>query len=139
MTRQALGLAALAVALAVAPSRADPAAADLWIGLPGVEDGFLLDTNTGRLWMTGACLRSLEPAVNTGEVWTSRTVSLVSVGRALDTVDQTFALDVRPTRPQITVINPDRGGAHSFDAQLVTSCPSSAACRARAQQPACAD
>ncbi len=139
MVGKALGVAAVAAILGAGPLHADPAQADLWIGLPGGVDGFLLETSTGNLWMTGACLQQLEPATNTGETWTSRTVKLVSVGRALDTLDQTFALDVRPDRPQITVINPDRGGAFSFGAQLETACRASTACQALAQQPRCAD
>ncbi len=139
MVGKALGVAAMAAILGMGPLHADPARADLWIGLPGGVDGFLLDTSTGNLWMTGACLLQLEPAANTGETWTSRTVKLVSVGRALDTLDQTFTLDVRPARPQVTVMNPDRGGAFSFDAQLETSCQASSACLALTQQPRCAD
>jgi hypothetical protein len=139
MDTKPLGLAALAVALACAPAAAGPADADLWIGLPASENGFLLDTSTGDAWMTGACLKPLERATRTGSVWVSRTVEFVSIGRAMTALDQTFGLDVNPAAPQITVLNPDRGGAHVLAAELEPACAASALCQARAAQPACPD
>ena len=139
MVGKAFGLAALAAALACAPASAGPGEADLWIGLPGTENGFLLDTSSGEVWMTGICLKSLDPAMQTGTVWVSRTVEFVSVGRAMTTLDQTFALDVNPLAPQITVLNPERGGATVIAAAVEPACRASATCSAYAAQPACQD
>lgn len=136
----AFGLAAIAACLMVGPAQAGPEKADLWIGLEGSSDGFLLDTQTGDLWMTGVCLKPLKRAKREGEIWTSRTAEMVSVGRAMVLLDQTFTLNTQPEAPQFTVENPQRGGgAHVFPAVLDTDCATSDACKAFSQQELCDD
>lgn len=139
MVRSALGVAALAVALAAGPANAGPSEADLWIGFDGSSNGFLLNTENGDLWMTGICLKPLETAINTGDVWVSRTAELVSVGRAMAMLDQTFTLDLVSPTPQITVSNSNRGGLQTFDAVVEPACQASTTCRALTLQPVCED
>ena len=115
------GLAAFAVAQMQA-AYADLQASDLWIGLSDNKSGFLLDEDTGDLWMTGPCLKPLEPAIKSGSVWVSHTVELVSIGRGLATLDQRFELDLAETTPQITVTSNGRGGAQSFTAEIDRNC-----------------
>lgn len=136
MKRVISGLTVLAAAMSL-PAAAGPQDADLWIGLEQSDDGFLLDQTTGDLWMTGICLKQLQPATNTGDVWTSRTAELVSVGRMQTMLDQTFTLDLTASAPQVTVLNADRGGAQSFPAVIIADCDADAACRKRMEQPAC--
>ena len=110
MTATSVGLASLALLSA----SAEPADAGIWIGLEDSRDGFLLDEDTGQLWMTGACLRALEPASREGPGWVSRTSEMVSVGRMMAVLDQTFRLETDPVSPRITVYNPTRGGRQEF-------------------------
>lgn len=138
MERVASGLAAIAVAFASGPAFAGPFEADLWIGVEGGNDGFLIETETGGLWMTGVCLKPLEKAEKTGTVWESRTAEIVSVGRAMAMLDQTFSLDVNPAQPTISVFNPNRGGPQSFPAVLRTDCVAGG-CADLARQPVCED
>ena len=114
MKRVFEGLAVTAAVLA-APAQAGPLDADLWIGLAGAEDGFLIDEETGEAWLTGQCLKPIAKAVKSGNVWTSHTVELVSVGRAKALLDQTFTLDVTAGAPSIAVLNADRGGERCFE------------------------
>lgn len=137
MNKAAFGLAALAVSLVAGPAMAGPESADLWVGLDGSADGFLLDTTTGDLWMTGVCLKPLKRATNVGDIWTSRTAEMVSVGRAMVLLDQTFTIDVNAILPSFSVENPRRGGGHEFPAVLDTDCETSEACAAYREQEIC--
>ncbi len=131
------GLIALAVAQSVA-AYAGPADSDLWIGFDNSENGFLLDEDTGQTWMTGTCLKALAKAERSGDVWTSHTVELVSVGRAMALLDQTFQLDLTPGGEAIEVTSQGRGGAQSFPAIVDRDCASGGQCaRLIATQAAC--
>lgn len=89
--------------------------------------------------MTGVCLKPLSKAEKTGTVWRSRTAEVVSVGRAMAMLDQTFALDVNPVAPTISVSNPVRGGIQTFPAVLRANCADTGACAPLASQPVCED
>lgn len=117
------GLAALAVAQSVT-AYAGPADSDLWIGFENSENGFLLDEDTGQAWMTGTCLKPLAQAARVGDVWTSHTVELVSVGRAMALLDQTFKLDLTPGGEAVRVTSQGRGGEQSFAAIVDRDCAS---------------
>lgn len=134
MTGAAAGLASLVLLTA----SGEPADADLWIGLAGSQDGFLLDEATGEVWMTGACLRRLEPAHREGSAWVSRTREFVSVGRMTARLDQTFRLETHPQAPQISVYNPDRGGEQAFSDVELIACDTGA-CDRFGASPRCAD
>lgn len=121
------GLSALAVAHA-GLAYADPQDSDIWIGLSDTESGFLLDEDTGQVWMTGPCLKALEPAVRTGSAWVSHTVELVSVGRAMALLDQRFELETHEAAPQITVTSNGRGGTQSFPASIDRNCAADGKC-----------
>ncbi|MEM6554594.1 MAG: hypothetical protein AAF642_01885 [Pseudomonadota bacterium] len=133
------GLAVLAVAqtgMAYASSQDS----DVWIGLSDNKSGFLLDEETGRVWMTGPCLKSIEPATQSGSVWTSHTVELVSIGRGLATLDQRFELETRDAAPSITVLSNGRGGVQQFDAQINRECRAGGICAELiATQTVCSD
>lgn len=133
------GLSAFAVAqmgMAFASSHDS----DVWIGLSDNLSGFLLDEDTGRVWMTGPCLKSLEPATQSGAVWTSHTVELVSIGRGLATLDQRFELNTSLSAPSITVLSNGRGGVQRFAAQVDRDCQAGGLCADLiATQPICAD
>ncbi len=133
------GLTALAVAqtgLAYASAHDS----DVWIGLPDNKSGFLLDEDTGRIWMTGPCLKDLEPATNSGPLWTSHTVELVSIGRGLATLDQRFELDTREGSASITVLSNGRGGVQTFAARTDRNCQSGGICAELiSTQSVCAD
>ncbi|MEO0549406.1 MAG: hypothetical protein AAFZ91_05760 [Pseudomonadota bacterium] len=123
------GLAALAVSQSVM-AHAKPTNADIWIGFDNSDDGFLLDTQTGEAWMTGVCLKPLAPATQSGDLWTTHNVELVSVGRGMALLEQTFALDLTPSAPQITVNSTGRGGMQTFYAVLDANCADSGLCDA---------
>lgn len=111
---------------------------DLWIGFSDSDTGFLLDEDTGNVWMTGPCLKQLEPATNTGHGWVSHTIELVSIGRAMATLDQRFELDLKSAAPRITVTSNGRGGTQSFAASIDRNCRSGGQCsRLIATQQAC--
>ena len=133
------GLAVFAVAqtgMACASSQDS----DIWVGLDDNRSGFLLDEDTGRVWMTGPCLKKLEPAIKSGTVWTSHTVELVSVGRGLATLDQRFELDIRDTGASITVVSNGRGGVQRFDALIDRECRAGGICAELiATQTVCSD
>ncbi len=116
-----IGLSALAVAHAGA-AHAGLQDSDLWIGFSDSDNGFLLDEDTGDVWMTGPCLKSLQTATNIGSTWVSHTIELVSIGRSMVTLDQRFELNTSATAPQITVISNGRGGAQSFAVSLDRNC-----------------
>lgn len=101
---------------------------DLWIGFSDSDNGFLLDEDTGDVWMTGPCLKTLEPAINTGSSWVSHTVELVSIGRAMATLDQRFELVLNPAAPRIVVTSNGRGGSQSFTASIDRNCESGGQC-----------
>lgn len=133
------GLAALAVAQS-ATAYAGPTSADIWIGFQNSDDGFLLDTDTGDAWMTGVCLKQLAPATQSGSVWTSHNAELVSIGRNLALLDQTFELDLTAGGPRISVDSAGRGGVQSFAAVTDTQCSSGGICAALiAGQTPCED
>lgn len=121
------GLAAMAVVHAGA-AHAGLQDTDLWIGFSHSNDGFLLDQETGEVWMTGPCLKALSRATRSGSRWVSHTVELVSVGRAMATLDQRFELDINDAAPHITVISNGRGGAQSFPASLDRACQTGGHC-----------
>lgn len=133
------GLAALAVAqtgMAYASSQDS----DVWIGFSDNVSGFLLDEDSGRVWMTGPCLKPLEPATQSGSVWTSHTVELVSIGRGLATLDQRFELEIRNDGASITVVSNGRGGVQRFDAKIDRDCRSGGICaQLIATQSVCSD
>ncbi len=139
MVGQRFALAAAAVMAHTLSAWAGPAQADLWIGLPGRDDGFLIDSQTGELWMTGSCLKPLARAEQRGSSWVSRTAGMVSVGRAMVHLDQTFTLDLTPGASSIRIDNPERGGSHVLPSVTIPDCRAEAACRARAAAPVCED
>jgi len=125
-------LALLAQAPAMGQSAMD---ADVWIGFENGDDGFLLDVDTGSLWMTGSCLKALAPASRQGTVWVSETQEMVSVGRMTTLLEQTFRIDVSD-EPSITVENSARGGSQDFRNVVLSRCQSGA-CRALAVTQVC--
>ena len=124
-----VGLAAFAASQSVAVY-AEPTKADVWIGFANSNDGFLLDTRTGDAWMTGVCLKPLAPATQAGDIWTTHNAELVSVGRGLALLEQTFILNVAPSAPEITVNSTGRGGLQAFSAVIDTDCAESGLCDA---------
>ena len=136
MKRVIIGMTAIAAAM-TAPALAEPKDANLWIGLAESGDGVLIDEATGDAWLTGACLKALAPATQTGDIWETRTAELVSIGRTQVLLDQTFTMDVSATDPVLTVKSVDRGGPQSFPAVVETACQSSSACRALLDVPTC--
>jgi hypothetical protein len=139
MIRVLAGLTAIAAVFAVPIAEAGPRDASLWIGLEDGENGFLIDESTGDLWMTGICLRPLSKAVKTGTIWRSRTAEMVSVGRAMAMLDQTFELDVNAAAPSIGVNNPARGGLQAFPAAVLLACTDAGACSTLSNQPVCSE
>jgi hypothetical protein len=101
---------------------------DVWIGLSDNVSGFLLDEDTGELWMTGPCLKTLDPAKQVSGVWISHTVELVSIGRGMATLDQLFELNVQDAAPQISVTSNGRGGVQSFPAHIDRNCDNGGTC-----------
>ena len=136
MKRVLFGMTAIAAAIA-APVSAEPGDANLWIGIAQSTNGILIDERTGQAWLTGVCLKQLADTVRTGEVWTSRTAELVSIGRKQIMLDQTFTLDFSDSSPTITVESVDRGGPQSFPAVVEKSCQTSSTCRALLDVPSC--
>ena len=132
-----IGLSAMAVAHAGA-AHAGLQDSDLWIGFSDSDNGFLLDEDTGDVWMTGPCLKSLDSATNMGSIWVSHTIELVSIGRSMVTLDQRFELDTNAISPQITVISNGRGGAQNFSVTLDRNCSANGRCNDLIQsQQAC--
>ena len=131
-----LGMTAI-VATISTPAFAGPEDANLWVGLEDSRDGVLVDEQTGDAWLTGICLKPLAKATQSGAIWTSRTVELVSIGRTKIVLDQTFTLDTQSAAPSLMVESVDRGGAQSFPAIVETACQSSDQCRALLNAPAC--
>jgi hypothetical protein len=114
--------------------------ADLWIGFSDNLSGFLLDEDNGDVWMTGPCLKPLEPAVRSGSVWTSHTIELVSIGRGLATLDQRFDLNVSNVSSSITVVSNGRGGVQNFAANVDRDCQTDGVCASLiATQSLCQD
>lgn len=136
MKRVIIGMTAIAAAMCT-PAMAEPADANLWIGLQQSNNGILINEKTGEAWLTGACLKPLDAAVRTGNVWTSRTAELVSIGRSQIMLDQTFTLDLDEAGPTITVESVNRGGPQSFPATVEASCQTSSECRALLDAPSC--
>lgn len=136
MKRVFLGMTAIAAAM-TAPAVADPGDANLWIGIAESTNGILINEKTGEAWLTGVCLKPLSNAVRSGDVWTSRTAELVSIGRTQIMLDQKFTLDLDASAPTITVESVDRGGPQSFPAVVEPSCQTSSECRALLRAPGC--
>ncbi len=136
MKRVILGMTTI-VATISTPAFAGPEDANLWVGLEDSRDGVLLDEKTGDAWLTGTCLKPLAKATQTGTIWRSHTVELVSIGRTKIVLDQTFTLDTQRGAPSLMVESVDRGGPQSFPAIVETACQSSAKCRALLDAPAC--
>jgi hypothetical protein len=133
------GSAAIAVALA-GTAYAGPEGSDVWIGLSDNVSGFLLDEDTGALWMTGPCLKPLSAAQGADTQWASRTVELVSIGRGYAQLDQHFVLDLSEGAAQITVTSAGRGGAQAFPARIDRECDTGGLCaRLIASQRICQD
>ncbi len=122
-----LGLTVIAVAHA-GMAQADLSDSDIWIGFAETDNGFLLDEASGDVWMTGPCLKPLNTAVRADTVWTSHTVELVSVGRAMALLDQQFELDVQGDTGTITVTSNGRGGLQSFPAIVDRNCETGGQC-----------
>lgn len=122
-----MGLTAIAGALS-GTAYAGPEQSDVWIGLSDNVSGFLLDEDTGHLWMTGPCLKSLEPAQQSESSWSSRTIELVSIGRGYTQLDQHFVLDLSDGVAQITVTSAGRGGSQAFPAQTDRDCTTGGLC-----------
>lgn len=136
------GLALLAIAQSACAyaEQGDQANADVWIGFSNSEDGFLLDEQSGAVWMTGVCLKPLEAAVREGSDWTSRTIELVSVGRSKVPLEQTFRLDLTPGAARIGVTSGALGSEAGFDAVVDRACVSEGLCaRLIASQQVCQD
>ena len=127
MKKRLCGVVAFAM-IQLATAHAGPTDADLWIGFENSENGFLLDEATGETWMTGVCLKTLSAATQSGDVWTTQTVELVSVGRAMAQLDQTFRLDVNVNAPSVSVRSVGRGGEQSFPAVIDRDCGPSGTC-----------
>lgn len=134
--RVLIGLAVFAMA-SPAPAMAGPGDADLWAVTENGVDGLLIDEETGDAWLTGSCLKLVSAVIKTGNVWTSRTVELVSVGRSSMVLDQTFTLDTGKPVPVLTVTSVHRGGPQDFPVRIEPDCQSSTACRALLDAPAC--
>lgn len=115
------GLSAIALVQS-GMANASPQNADVWIGFQDSDDGFLLDEQSGDLWMTGTCLKPLERATVEGQTWTSHTVVLVSVGRAQATLDQRFSFDLKEASATVTLVSAGRGGVQSFEAVTDQQC-----------------
>jgi len=134
-----MGLTAIAGALS-GTAYAGPEQSDVWIGLSDDVSGFLLDEDTGNLWMTGPCLKSLEPAQKSDSSWASRTIELVSIGRGYTQLDQHFVLDLSDGAAQIVVTSAGRGGAQAFPARTDRDCSTGGLCARLIQtQQACQD
>lgn len=136
MNRVIIGMMAIATTMS-APALAGPGDANLWVGVEDTRDGVLIDEATGEAWLTGICLKPLAPATKTGQIWVSRTVELVSIGRTDIVLDQTFTLDTNAVSPTLTVKSVDRGGEQIFPASVETACQASASCRALLDAPTC--
>lgn len=132
-----MGLTAIAGALS-GTAQAGPEQSDVWIGLSDDVSGFLLDEDTGDLWMTGPCLKTLEPAQQIGNSWSSRTIELVSIGRGYAQLDQHFVLELGEGAAQIVVTSAGRGGAQAFPARTDRDCAAGGLCaRLIATQQVC--
>ena len=131
-----MGTAVIAAALTM-PAMAGPGDATLWAVTANGEDGLLIDEATGDAWLTGACLKPLAAATQSGEIWQSKTVELVSVGRMSMVLDQTFTLDLSSSQPTLTVESVDRGGPQQFPVTVERACQSSPACQQRLNAPTC--
>ena len=127
---------AIALTMAAMPAAAGPEAADLWIGLAGGEDGFLIDEATGDTWMTGVCLLTLAPSERTPDGWTSRNRTIEAVGRLNAELEQNFSFTVTGEVGVIAVENPARGGVQSFPA-VVRRCDQGPVCAAVSTQAPC--
>lgn len=110
---------ASAVMAAVLPGGASfsdtPEQASVWVGLSGSLDGFLLDEDTGAIWMTGPCLKALPIAEKRAGTWVSTSREMASVGRLSALVDQTFHVGTTIETPSIAIDNPARGGLQRLD------------------------
>lgn len=136
MKRVFLSVALAFVAVTTSAFAESPDSADVWVGLAGGLDGFLVDEATGAVWMSGHCLKPLSPATRQGSVWVSRTTELVSVGRMQALLDQTFVIDTDPSAPSISVENPARGGRQTFEGATLLDCRNHA-CADLMRIPAC--
>jgi len=129
------GGVALATSLSAAAAQ-EARQADVWVGFPDAGEGFLLDTQTGALWMAGSCLKALAPATQTAKGWVSENAELVSVGRASAMLAQTFRIEIDGAAARVSVENRSRGGVQVFPDATVIGC-GDGACSAVAQGPAC--
>lgn len=130
-------IAGVFAVLVGATAEAAPSQAQYWVGFEGTEDGFLLNKETGEIWMTGICLRRIADLEGQGTRWVSANDTVEMIGRTPVRLRQTFRFDLTDT-PRLEVDNPDRGGVQSF--QLVKRpCPASAVCQVVMAQPVCAD
>lgn len=106
---------------------ADPQNSDVWIGLDNSDNGFLLDEQTGQVWMTGPCLKEMAKAVLVGDRWVSHTVEMVSVGRLDTQLDQRITLILAEGSPIVEIESAGRGGLQSFPAVMDRNCESGGA------------
>ena len=121
------GLTALAASQLLS-AMADVQNADVWIGFPDNQSGFLVDEASGAVWMTGPCLKALEPAYRVHDAWISHTVELGSSGRGVATRDQRFELQTDTATPSSTVTSNGRGGAQAFSAIVDRDCRTGGTC-----------
>lgn len=115
------GLCAIAQAQA-GLVHASPQNSDVWIGLDNSDNGFLLDEQTGGVWMTGPCLKEMANAVRSGDRWVSHTVEMVSVGRLDAQLDQRITLILAEDSPAVEIDSAGRGGLQSFPAVMNRNC-----------------
>ncbi|MEM7766523.1 MAG: hypothetical protein AAF253_03435 [Pseudomonadota bacterium] len=137
MNRLIVGMALSAFLMSPQIAGAEPANADLWIGVGGTRDGFLLDTGTGELWMTGICVKSLPDALQEGGFWRSDLQEMVSVGRGRTLLQQSFLLDSSDAAPSIVVDNPDRGGEQAIPGVVRIDCAAGDHCQRVLDAPTC--
>ncbi len=127
---------AMALTMAAMPASAGPETADLWIGLAGSDNGFLIDEASGDTWMTGVCLLALAQSEQTPDGWTSRNRTIEAVGRLNAALEQNFTFTVSGETGVIAVENPARGGVQTFPA-VVVRCDRDPVCAVAAAQAPC--
>ncbi|MEO0465230.1 MAG: hypothetical protein AAF216_01705 [Pseudomonadota bacterium] len=137
MKRALLAGALAALSLTPAAEADTPEQATVWVGLGDSLDGFLIDEETGNLWMTGPCLKRLPQAEKRGESWVSISREMASVGRLRTLVDQTFHIDTTAAAPSIGIDNPSRGGLQALPDVERVSC-TGVACAGLMSTPVCA-
>ncbi len=132
-----MGWALPALFLGLSTAAAEPVEADIWLGVEGSLDGFLLDTDSGTVWMTGVCLKPVGTARRDGTVWQVSLSEMVSVGRSRTLLEQAFRLDTDAAAPSVTVSNPNRGGEQAISGIVRIDCAGARHCARAADVPTC--